>query len=205
MPATYRYRLAGTRLCEMFGLELRGRNLLDGWSEADRRALARPLGLDLRAGRRRRSSNSRAGATARGASRARGHPAAARACREQHQARDRRHERRPPRRIGSATSACAAASHRHELIWPEAARTPSSSALGAAGAVPAAAARPDAHRQGRAAQLSRPRRRPRRQRLKSRAPIAARARSSPRLAWQRLLPNRSQMGHALGFIKTLRA
>ena len=34
--ATYRYRLAGTRLCELFGSELRGTNFLDGWSEQDR-------------------------------------------------------------------------------------------------------------------------------------------------------------------------
>jgi len=32
---TYRYRLAGTRLCEIFGAELRGTNLLDGWSKTD--------------------------------------------------------------------------------------------------------------------------------------------------------------------------
>jgi hypothetical protein len=36
---TYPYRLAGTRLCEMFGSELRGKNFLDGWSEEDRRVL----------------------------------------------------------------------------------------------------------------------------------------------------------------------
>jgi hypothetical protein len=30
------YRLAGTRLCEIFGRELRGTNLLDGWSASDR-------------------------------------------------------------------------------------------------------------------------------------------------------------------------
>jgi hypothetical protein len=42
--ASYQYRLAGTRLCEMFGSELRGRNFLDGWSEADRQVLARDLG-----------------------------------------------------------------------------------------------------------------------------------------------------------------
>jgi hypothetical protein len=41
--ATYQYRLAGTRLCEMFGSELRGKNLLDGWSEEDRRVLVRTL------------------------------------------------------------------------------------------------------------------------------------------------------------------
>ncbi len=30
------YRLAGTRLCEIFGSELRGTNLLDGWGASDR-------------------------------------------------------------------------------------------------------------------------------------------------------------------------
>lgn len=35
----YHFRLAGTRLCELFGSELRGKNFLDGWSEADRRSL----------------------------------------------------------------------------------------------------------------------------------------------------------------------
>jgi len=39
----YHYRLAGTRLCEMFGAELRGMNFLDGWSQGDRRALERHL------------------------------------------------------------------------------------------------------------------------------------------------------------------
>ncbi len=37
---SYRYRLAGTRLCEVLGSELRGTNLLDGWSGPDRAALA---------------------------------------------------------------------------------------------------------------------------------------------------------------------
>jgi hypothetical protein len=37
--ATYQYRLAGTRLCELFGSELRGTNFLDGWSEQDRQLL----------------------------------------------------------------------------------------------------------------------------------------------------------------------
>jgi len=37
--STYPYRLAGTRLCEIFGAELRGKNFLDGWSEQDRRGL----------------------------------------------------------------------------------------------------------------------------------------------------------------------
>jgi hypothetical protein len=36
----YRYRLAGTRLCELFGSELRGVDFLDGWSEEDRRVIA---------------------------------------------------------------------------------------------------------------------------------------------------------------------
>jgi hypothetical protein len=38
-PGVYPYRLAGTRVCEMFGSELRGKNFLDGWSEEDRRGL----------------------------------------------------------------------------------------------------------------------------------------------------------------------
>jgi hypothetical protein len=41
--ATYCYRLAGTRLCEIFGSELRGTNMLDGWAPADRTALAQDL------------------------------------------------------------------------------------------------------------------------------------------------------------------
>jgi len=41
--ANYCYRLAGTRLCEIFGAELRGTNILDGWSAADRAVLARDL------------------------------------------------------------------------------------------------------------------------------------------------------------------
>ncbi|MDX2289550.1 MAG: PAS domain-containing protein [Hyphomicrobiaceae bacterium] len=32
----YRYRLAGTRLCESFSAEFRGANFLDGWAAADR-------------------------------------------------------------------------------------------------------------------------------------------------------------------------
>jgi hypothetical protein len=36
-PDTYPYRLAGSRLCEMFGSELRGKNFLDDWSHEDRR------------------------------------------------------------------------------------------------------------------------------------------------------------------------
>jgi hypothetical protein len=41
--ATYQYRLAGSRVCELFGRELRGTNFLEGWSVADRLALARRL------------------------------------------------------------------------------------------------------------------------------------------------------------------
>lgn len=39
----YPYRLAGTRLCEAFGMELRGRNFLDGWNVADRATLVHNL------------------------------------------------------------------------------------------------------------------------------------------------------------------
>ncbi|MGI9385716.1 MAG: PAS domain-containing protein [Methyloligellaceae bacterium] len=38
-PLGYRFRLAGTRLCEQFGREFRGLCLLDGWSAEDREAL----------------------------------------------------------------------------------------------------------------------------------------------------------------------
>ena len=41
--STYRYRLAGTRLCEIFRAELRGTNLLDGWAEPDRALIAHHL------------------------------------------------------------------------------------------------------------------------------------------------------------------
>ena len=40
---TYRFRIAGTRLCEQFGLELRGRNLLDYWDQEDRSILKQQL------------------------------------------------------------------------------------------------------------------------------------------------------------------
>jgi hypothetical protein len=39
----YQFRLAGTRLCELFGSELRGKNFLEGWSEQDRLVLERDL------------------------------------------------------------------------------------------------------------------------------------------------------------------
>jgi hypothetical protein len=38
--ASYPFRLAGTRLCEVFGLELRGTNFLEGWTSPDRAILA---------------------------------------------------------------------------------------------------------------------------------------------------------------------
>jgi hypothetical protein len=41
--STYLFRLAGTRLCDLFGSELRGKNFLEGWSEADRLVLERLL------------------------------------------------------------------------------------------------------------------------------------------------------------------
>jgi hypothetical protein len=40
---TYRYRLAGTSVCEIYGSELRGTNFLDGWSASDRLALVRHM------------------------------------------------------------------------------------------------------------------------------------------------------------------
>ena len=41
----YQYRLAGTRLCELFGAELRCSNFLSGWQEADQALLAHKLAL----------------------------------------------------------------------------------------------------------------------------------------------------------------
>src|SRR5262245_9338527 len=41
----YPYRLAGTRLCELFGSELRSSNFLTGWQESDDALLARQLAL----------------------------------------------------------------------------------------------------------------------------------------------------------------
>jgi len=43
----YRFRLAGTRICEQFGRELRGTGLLDLWTDADRGAVASLLGTVL--------------------------------------------------------------------------------------------------------------------------------------------------------------
>lgn len=41
---TYRFRLAGTRITEQFGTELRGRNFMELWPEPDRAALQNHLG-----------------------------------------------------------------------------------------------------------------------------------------------------------------
>jgi len=40
---TYRFRLAGTNVCDIFGVELRGANFLDGWTTLDRLSLIRHL------------------------------------------------------------------------------------------------------------------------------------------------------------------
>ncbi|HWK39129.1 MAG TPA: PAS domain-containing protein [Hyphomicrobium sp.] len=40
---TYRFRLAGTSVCDIFGVELRGANFLDGWTTLDRLSLIRHL------------------------------------------------------------------------------------------------------------------------------------------------------------------
>ena len=42
-PGNYCYRLAGTRLCDLFGAELRGRNFLDFWCNEDAALLKRCL------------------------------------------------------------------------------------------------------------------------------------------------------------------
>jgi hypothetical protein len=39
----YRFRLAGTQVCDMFGVELRGTNFLAGWQPMDRTSLVRHL------------------------------------------------------------------------------------------------------------------------------------------------------------------
>ena len=41
--ASYRFRLAGTRLCESFGMEFRGTDFLDGWTNEDRAMIERQL------------------------------------------------------------------------------------------------------------------------------------------------------------------
>lgn len=47
---TFRYRLAGTAMCEIFGCELRGTNFLAGWETIDRVPLLRQLSLLTRQG-----------------------------------------------------------------------------------------------------------------------------------------------------------
>jgi hypothetical protein len=42
-PASYRFRLAGTRICEQFGVELRGSDLMQGWTAEDRAQLERAM------------------------------------------------------------------------------------------------------------------------------------------------------------------
>lgn len=42
-PVAYRFRLAGTRVCEQLGAEFRGSDFLDGWSSEDRTTLERAL------------------------------------------------------------------------------------------------------------------------------------------------------------------
>lgn len=39
----FRFRLAGTHVCDTFGVELRGTNFLDGWSTLDRLAIVRHM------------------------------------------------------------------------------------------------------------------------------------------------------------------
>ena len=88
----YQYRLAGTRLCELFGSELRGNNFLDGWSERGPPRARAAAGDGLRAGRGRPSRHR--GRHRRPPShRAGGDAAAAPARRQQDRAHDRRHER----------------------------------------------------------------------------------------------------------------
>jgi hypothetical protein len=47
---TFRFRLAGTRICDIFGSELRGTNFLDGWQTIDRLPLLRVLSTLVREG-----------------------------------------------------------------------------------------------------------------------------------------------------------
>ena len=44
-PSTSRYRLAGTAVCNIFGVELRASNFLDGWPPEDRLSLTRRLSV----------------------------------------------------------------------------------------------------------------------------------------------------------------
>lgn len=42
--SAYRFRLAGTRLCEIFGMEFRGRDFMDLWEHSDSLAVGHTLG-----------------------------------------------------------------------------------------------------------------------------------------------------------------
>jgi hypothetical protein len=42
-PSDFRYRLAGTRICEIMGQEMRGLSFLDNWRDEDRLALRRHI------------------------------------------------------------------------------------------------------------------------------------------------------------------
>lgn len=48
---TFRFRLAGTRVCARFGMELRGLNFLDQWNAADRAMLEEHLAAIAETGR----------------------------------------------------------------------------------------------------------------------------------------------------------
>ncbi len=47
---TFSFRLAGTRMCDIFGRELRGTNFLDGWEAIDRLPLLRQFSALVRQG-----------------------------------------------------------------------------------------------------------------------------------------------------------
>jgi len=47
---TFNFRLAGTRMCDIFGHELRGTNFLDGWDTIDRLPLLRQFSSLVRQG-----------------------------------------------------------------------------------------------------------------------------------------------------------
>jgi hypothetical protein len=49
-PSTLRFRLAGTRICEAFGIDFRGLNLFQLFDDADVRVLRRQIGLSASEG-----------------------------------------------------------------------------------------------------------------------------------------------------------
>ena len=49
-PRDYRYRIAGTAICELFGLEMRDHSFFEGWDQADRLVLERTLAVVTRRG-----------------------------------------------------------------------------------------------------------------------------------------------------------